>query len=89
MKLKACRMPSDCCRSTLKHKYLPADPMCLSRSAKDAEPEKKGRQWYECDTGYKGKKRGPTRLLYSSDGLYYYTDDHYNTFRQMYPEDAR
>ena len=31
-------------------------------------PERKGRQWYECDTGYKGKKRGPTRLLYSSPG---------------------
>ena len=49
-------------------------------------PSKKGRTWYECDTGYKGKKRGATRLLYSSDGLYYYTDDHYNTFTQMYPE---
>ncbi len=50
-------------------------------------PSKKGRKWYECDTGYKGKKRGATRLLYSSDGLYYYTDDHYNTFTQMYPEE--
>lgn len=50
-------------------------------------PSKKGRQWYECDTGYKGKKRGATRLLFSSDGLYYYTDDHYKTFTQMYPED--
>ena len=49
-------------------------------------PKKKGRTWYECDTGYKGKKRGATRLLYSSDGLYYYTADHYNTFTQMYPE---
>lgn len=52
-------------------------------------PEKKGRKWFECDTNYRGKKRGPTRLLYSSDGLYYYTGDHYNTFRQMYPEDSR
>jgi len=52
-------------------------------------PDRKGRQWYECDTGYKGKKRGPTRLLFSSDGLYYYTDDHYKTFTQMYPEDSR
>ncbi|MBR1559943.1 MAG: ribonuclease [Clostridia bacterium] len=50
-------------------------------------PSKKGRTWYECDTNYKGKKRGATRLLYSSDGLYYYTDDHYNTFTEMYPED--
>lgn len=52
-------------------------------------PEKKGRQWFECDTGYKGRKRGATRLLYSSDGLYFYTDDHYKTFTQMYPEGAR
>ena len=52
-------------------------------------PEKKGRQWYECDTGYKGKKRGPTRLLYSSDGLYYFTNDHYSTFTQMFPEDLK
>lgn len=52
-------------------------------------PSKKGRQWYECDTNYKGKKRGATRLLFSSDGLYYYTDDHYNTFTQMFPEDTR
>ena len=51
-------------------------------------PDKKGRTWYECDTGYKGKKRNATRLLYSSDGLYYYTDDHYKTFTQMFPEDG-
>ena len=51
-------------------------------------PTKKGRTWYECDTGYKGRKRGATRLLFSSDGLYYYTDDHYNTFTQMFPEDT-
>ena len=52
-------------------------------------PTRKGRQWYECDVGYKGKKRGAKRLLFSSDGLYYYTDDHYNTFTQMYPEGSR
>ena len=51
-------------------------------------PKAKGRTWYECDTGYKGKKRGATRLLYSSDGLYYYTSDHYQTFTQMFPEDS-
>ena len=52
-------------------------------------PSKKGRKWYECDTGYRGKKRGASRLIYSSDGLYYYTEDHYRTFTRMYPEDAR
>ena len=39
-------------------------------------PKKKGRTWYECDANYRGRKRGPERVLYSSDGLYYYTDDH-------------
>lgn len=49
-------------------------------------PSKKGRQWYECDANYKGKKRGAERVLFSSDGLYYYTDDHYQTFTQLFPE---
>lgn len=49
-------------------------------------PTKKGRTWYECDANYRGKKRGAERLLFSSDGLYYYTNDHYNTFTQMFPE---
>lgn len=50
-------------------------------------PSKKGRTWYECDVNYRGKKRGAERLLYSSDGLYFYTNDHYNTFTQLYPEE--
>ena len=50
-------------------------------------PKKKGRIWYECDANYKGKKRGPERVLFSTDGLYYYTDDHYKTFTEMFPED--
>ena len=50
-------------------------------------PDKKGRTWYECDANYRGKKRGADRVLFSSDGLYYFTSDHYNTFTQMFPED--
>ena len=49
-------------------------------------PGKKGRKWYECDANYRGKKRGAERVLFSNDGLYYYTDDHYETFTQMFPE---
>ena len=49
-------------------------------------PDARGRIWYECDAYYRGKKRGAHRVLYSSDGLYFYTDDHYNTFVEMYPE---
>ena len=52
-------------------------------------PSKKGRTWYECDANYRGKKRGAERVLFSSDGLYYYTDDHYETFTEMFPEDLR
>ena len=50
-------------------------------------PSKKGRTWYECDANYRGKERGAERVLFSSDGLYYYTNDHYRTFTQMYPEE--
>ena len=50
-------------------------------------PSKEGRTWYECDANYRGKARGAERVLFSSDGLYYYTSDHYKTFKQMYPEE--
>lgn len=47
-------------------------------------PEKSGRTWHECDVNYQGGYRGSDRLLYSTDGLIYYTEDHYNTFTQLY-----
>lgn len=46
-------------------------------------PEAEGRKWYECDINYEGGYRGSERLVYSSDGLIYYTEDHYETFSQM------
>lgn len=49
-----------------------------------ALPDKDGRKWYECDVNYQGGYRGAERLLYSSDGLIYYTGDHYETFEQLY-----
>ena len=50
-------------------------------------PKKKGRTYYECDIGTVGRKsRGAQRIIFSSDGLIYYTDDHYQTFIQMFPE---
>lgn len=48
-------------------------------------PSKKGRTWYEADCFYSGGRRNAHRILYSSDGLVYYTDDHYETFTQMFP----
>ena len=47
-------------------------------------PKAKGRTWYECDIGYSGGSRGAKRIVYSSDGLIYYTEDHYQTFEQLY-----
>lgn len=47
-------------------------------------PDAKGRTWKECDVNYEGGYRGSERLLYSNDGLVFYTDDHYETFTQLY-----
>ncbi len=48
-------------------------------------PSKKGRQWYEADCYYTQGRRNAHRILYSNDGLVYYTDDHYESFTQMFP----
>ena len=47
-------------------------------------PEKSGRTWKECDIDYEGGYRGAKRICYSSDGLIYYTSDHYQSFTQLY-----
>ena len=40
-------------------------------------PKKSGRQYYECDIDTLGESsRGAKRIVYSNDGLIYYTDDH-------------
>lgn len=46
-----------------------------------------GHTWYECDIDYVKGSRNSKRILYSDDGLIYYTDDHYNTFTQLYGEE--
>lgn len=48
-------------------------------------PKKKGRTYYECDIDTNGKSsRGAKRIIFSNDGLIYYTDDHYETFTKLY-----
>lgn len=47
-------------------------------------PEKSGRTWKECDIDYAGGYRGAKRICYSNDGLIFYTDDHYQSFTQLY-----
>ena len=46
-------------------------------------PEAKGRTWKECDINSEGGYRGSERIIYSSDGLIYYTNDHYNSFKEI------
>ena len=46
-------------------------------------PTKKGRQYFEADVNYEGGRRNAHRLVYSNDGLIFYTDDHYNTFEKL------
>lgn len=47
-------------------------------------PAKKGRSWKECDIDYRKGGRNAKRLVFSSDGLIYYTGDHYKTFTRLY-----
>lgn len=50
-------------------------------------PEKEGRDYHECDIDSDGGYRGAKRIVYSNDGLVYYTEDHYETFELLYGEE--
>ena len=51
-------------------------------------PTAKGRQYYECDIDTLGENsRGAKRIVFSNDGLIYYTDDHYESFVLLYGEE--
>lgn len=51
-------------------------------------PKAEGRQYYECDIDTNGaRSRGAKRIVFSNDGLIYYTDDHYETFTLLYGEE--
>jgi len=52
-------------------------------------PEKEGREYTECDIDTLGANaRGAKRIVFSNDGLIYYTEDHYESFTLMYGEEA-
>ena len=45
------------------------------------------REYTECDIDTLGKdSRGAKRIVFSDDGLIYYTDDHYKSFELLYGE---
>ena len=50
-------------------------------------PKAKGRDYYECDIDTDGSYRGAKRIVFSNDGLIYYTEDHYETFELLYGEE--
>ncbi len=50
-------------------------------------PKAKGRSWHECDVNTLGRRgRGAERIVWSNDGLIYYTGDHYETWELLYGE---
>lgn len=52
-------------------------------------PSKNGREYHECDIDTLGKSsRGAKRIVYSNDGLIFYTGDHYKTFELLYGEES-
>ena len=51
-------------------------------------PSAEGRQYYECDIDTVGaSSRGAKRIVFSNDGLIYYTEDHYDSFTLLYGEE--
>ena len=47
-------------------------------------PSKDGRTYKECDIDFDGSYRDAKRIVFSNDGLIFYTEDHYQTFEQLY-----
>ena len=48
-------------------------------------PKAQGRSWTECDINTLGAdSRGAERIVFSNDGLIYYTGDHYESFTLLY-----
>ncbi len=48
-------------------------------------PSKRKRKYYECDIDtLHENERGEKRIIYSNDGLIYYTEDHYASYELLY-----
>lgn len=51
-------------------------------------PDTPGREYHECDIDtLHAASRGAKRIVYSNDGLIYYTEDHYESFILLYGEE--
>ena len=52
-------------------------------------PKEQGRSYTECDLNTDGAgSRGAERLVFSNDGLYFHTEDHYETFTEVWVENG-
>jgi len=71
-------------------KYIPGAAIGGSRfgNYEGILPKAQGRTWTECDINTQGKSsRGAERIVFSNDGLIYYTSDHYESFELLYGEE--
>jgi len=48
-------------------------------------PDKPERRWREADLDFACGRRGAKRLVWSNDGLFFVTTDHYETFKRVPP----
>lgn len=46
-------------------------------------PKANNRKWTECDIDYVKGNRNAKRIIFSNDGLIYYTNDHYKSFTKL------
>ena len=68
-------------------KYIPGAAIGGNRfgNREGLLPDAPGRSWTECDINTNGASgRGAERIVFSNDGLIYYTSDHYESFEQLY-----
>lgn len=68
-------------------KYLPGCAIGGDRfgNREGLLPDAPGRKWTECDINTLGASgRGAERIVFSNDGLIYYTPDHYESFELLY-----
>ena len=68
-----------------------APGMCIGGSYfgnyEELLPQQEGRSYTECDIDTLGADtRGSKRIVFSNDGLIYYTEDHYQSFELLYGE---
>ena len=69
-----------------------ADGMCIGGDRfgnyEGRLPDADGRTWTECDIDtLHASSRGAKRIVFSNDGLIYYTEDHYETFELLFGEE--